>query len=80
MDDVRKRITSPWAARNVYQVVFNEETLDVDYPQTEKIRKQERKRRKKQGKPYHEFMKDWLERKPEEVIIRSYGPWPDGIK
>jgi acetophenone carboxylase len=80
MDDVRKRITSPWAARNVYHVAFNDETLEVDYPQTEKIRKQERKRRKKQGKPYHEFMKDWLERKPEDVIIRSYGPWPDGIK
>jgi len=80
MDDVRKRITSPWAARNVYHIAFDEETLEVDYPGTEKLRKQERRRRKKQGKPYHRFIKEWLKKKPKDEIIRSYGPWPEGIK
>jgi acetophenone carboxylase len=80
IDDVRKQVTSSWAARNVYHVIFNEETLEIDYNETEKSRNQERERRKKQGKPYHEFIKDWLEKKPGDVIIRSYGPWPEGIK
>jgi translation elongation factor EF-Ts len=45
-----------------------------------KLRAQERERRKKQGKPYHEFVKEWLKKEPKEEIIRSYGPWPDGIR
>jgi acetophenone carboxylase len=79
MEDVRKRITSPWAARNVYQVAFDEQTLELDPQGTEKLRQQERERRKSQGKPYDEFMKEWQDRKPKDEIIRSYGPWPDGI-
>jgi len=80
MDDVQKRITSTWAARHIYKVAFDEETLEIDVPGTEKLRQQERDRRKKEGKPFHEFMKEWLEKKPKDEIIRSYGPWPDGIK
>jgi len=80
MDDVRKCITSPWAAKNVYRVDFDEETLEPDYPGTEKLREQERKRRKRQGKPYHKFIKEWLNKRPSDEIIRSYGPWPEGIK
>jgi acetone carboxylase alpha subunit len=80
MDDVRKQITSPWAARNVYHVSFDEETLEVHHSETEALRSQERERRKKQGKSFDEFMKEWLAKKPSDEIIRSYGPWPEGIK
>jgi len=80
MDDVRKQITSPWAARNVYHVSFDEETLEVHHSETEKLRSQERERRKKQGKFFDEFIKEWLAKKPSDEIIRSYGPWPEGIK
>jgi N-methylhydantoinase B/oxoprolinase/acetone carboxylase alpha subunit len=79
MDDVRKGITSPWAATNVYRVAFDEETLEVNLEGTRRLREEERNRRRKQGKPYHEFMKEWLERKPSDHILRSYGPWPEGI-
>lgn len=74
VDDVRKGITSIWTATNVYHISFNEVTLEVDYPETERLRTQERERRLKQGKPYHEFMKEWLEKKPSDEILRSYGP------
>jgi N-methylhydantoinase B/oxoprolinase/acetone carboxylase alpha subunit len=80
MEDVRKQVTSVWAARNVYHVAFDEETLEVDRTGTEDLRARERERRKKQGKPYDEFMKEWIERKPRDEIIRSYGPWPEGMK
>lgn len=80
VEDVRKRIVSPWAARNVYRVAFDEDTLELDYEETKRLRQQERERRKKEGKPYHEFIKEWLQRRPRDEIIRSYGPWPDGIK
>jgi acetophenone carboxylase len=80
MEDVRKRITSPWVARNVYHVAFDEETLDIDYSGTEELRARERDSRKQRGKPFHEFMEEWSARKPSDEIIRSYGPWPDGIK
>ena len=80
MDDVRKQITSPWAAENVYRVAFDAETLDVNHPETEKLRSLERQRRKDQGKPFHDFIGEWLQRKPRDEIIRSYGPWPEGIK
>ena len=80
IEDMRKRIVSPWAARNVYRIAFNEETLELDYEETKKLREQERKRRKREGRPYHEFMKEWSQKQPREDIIRSYGPWPEGIK
>ena len=80
INDLRKKITSPWTAANVYHVAFDEETLEIDRIETGKLRQQERERRKRQGKPYNELIKEWLERKPGDQIIRSYGPWPEGIK
>jgi acetophenone carboxylase len=80
VEDVRRRITSPWAAKNVYHIALNEDTFEVDYAETEFLRAKERERRKKQGKPYDEFMEQWLEKKPSDEILRSYGPWHEGIK
>ena len=80
IEDVRKKTVSPWAARNVYRIDFSEETLELDYEETKKLREQERERRKREGQPYHEFMKEWSQKQPKDEIIRSYGPWPEGIK
>jgi acetophenone carboxylase len=80
VEDVRKQITSAWAARNIYHVAFSEEALEVDHAETEKLRSKERDRRKRQGKPYQEFVSEWLEQKPRDEIIRSYGPWPGGME
>ena len=51
-----------------------------DYAETKKLREQERERRRREGKPYHEFLKEWSQKQPREDNIRSYGPWPEGIK
>jgi acetophenone carboxylase len=80
MEDVRKGITSEWAARNVYHVAFDEQTLEADLAETEKLRNEEREQRRRRGIPYDDFIKAWLVKKPKDEIIRSYGPWPDGIK
>ncbi len=79
-EDIGKGIVSPWAARNVYRVAFDEETLEIDHAGTRTLRERERERRKREGKPYHEFMEVWSQKQPREDIIRSYGPWPEGIR
>jgi N-methylhydantoinase B/oxoprolinase/acetone carboxylase alpha subunit len=78
--DLRRGLISDWAARNVYQVAFNSETLELDATGTEKLRAQKREERKKKGKPYAEFNKSWLKKRPSDYQLRYYGPWPDAIK
>ena len=31
----------------------------------------------KRGRPYDEFQKEWLKKKPPEEILGFYGSWPD---
>ncbi len=77
MEDISNDITSRWVARNVYKVVFDEETLIVDETATAQLREQERKQRLRQGKRYDEFIADWQQRKPKREILKYYGNWPD---
>ena len=80
VEDVKKGIVSTWTARNVYHVALDEQTLEIDLAETERLRAQERDQRRERGKPYQEFMKEWLEKRPSDEILRSYGPWHEGIK
>jgi len=80
LKDLRQGIISPWTARNVYCIAFDEATMTLDPAQTQKLRETERAKRKKRGKPFEKFTKDWLTLKPSKEILRYYGPWPDGIK
>ena len=77
MKDIEEGITSIWAARDIYKVVFDEETLFVNYDETEKSREDERVSRKKRGIPYKDFIHRWLGLKPDEDIIEHYGVWPN---
>jgi len=76
MNDIRKVITSPWAARNVYHVAYDEETRVVDYEKTKELRKKERQERIKRGKKYEEFEKEWLKKRPPEEALKYFGNWP----
>ncbi|MDY7037551.1 MAG: hypothetical protein SV375_15485 [Thermodesulfobacteriota bacterium] len=58
-------------------MVYDHETLAIDYEKTEKLRQAERKKRLGRGKPYEEFEKEWLLKKPPEEILGVYGSWPD---
>jgi len=77
--DVENKITSNWTARHIYKVVFDEQTLIVNYEETERLREKERQARKARGVPYHEFLKQWLTQKPNDELLRHYGTWPDPI-
>jgi len=77
MSDLRKKITTHRVARDIYKVVYDPDTLSVDIEATEKARKLERENRKKRGKPYHEFIREWSEKKPPEDILNFYGSWPN---
>ena len=77
MEDLRRGIISEWVARNVYRVVYEPGDYVVDLVETEKSRKRERKARIKRGMPYHQFIKQWLGRKPPEKILKYYGSWPE---
>lgn len=48
-----------WAATHVYKVVFDLESLSVDYEKTEETRKEEFEDKKRRGKTYEEFEKEW---------------------
>lgn len=79
MADIRRGLTSHGVARNVYQVAYDQDALRVDHAATRALREQERENRKRRGRPYAEFEREWLKRKPSEELTREYGPWPEAI-
>jgi acetophenone carboxylase len=76
MKDLKAQVVSDWAAQNIYRVSYDPVTFRVDYKKTEELRQAEREARKRRGKPYAEFEKEWSQKKPKEEIITHYGTWP----
>ncbi|MEM4218172.1 MAG: hydantoinase B/oxoprolinase family protein, partial [Candidatus Methanomethylicaceae archaeon] len=76
MEDLIAGKISHWAARNVYKVVYDPQTMRVDWEETERARQEERKRRRERGKPFREFLKEWQGKRPPEEALRFYGEWP----
>lgn len=74
--DLKLGVVSRWAAENVYKIVFDGDSLVVDQKKTEEARQKERERRKKQGRPYAEFVKEWALKKPPTEALKYYGEWP----
>lgn len=77
LKDVKSGIMSDWSARNIYKVIIDPESHEVDLKGTEKLRARERKNRLRRGKTYDEFLKRWLQKKPPEEALENYGTWPD---
>jgi len=77
VNDVRDEIISDWAARNVYCVAYDTETLIADDEKTTELRQHARSDRLCQAKRYEEFEKGWLKKKPPEDMLNYYGSWPD---
>jgi hypothetical protein len=77
MQDLENGIVSPWAAQNVYKVVYDERRLAVDEEKTKLLREQERIDRKARGKKFEQFEKEWLKKKPSGETLEFYGTWPD---
>jgi acetone carboxylase alpha subunit len=74
--DIEENLLSHEAARRVYHVVFNPDTLALDLVATQKAREAERAARKKRGVPYKEFCKNWVKPEP-PADIPFYGSWGD---
>lgn len=77
VQDVENRIISDAVARQVYRVAYDPETFVVDEEETKRLREAEREERKRRGKVYADFEREWLQKRPPEEALKYYGVWPD---
>lgn len=83
IQDLREERTTPWAAKHIYHVEYDERTLRLDKARTEESRKKTREERKKRGKSFSEFETQWLKLAPSQDLLQYYGTYPnpsEGIK
>ena len=78
VNDIRDDIISHWAAQHVYHVAYDRATWTADAAQTAELRRQERADRLSRAKPFGDFERAWLQKKPPEDMLGYYGSWPDG--
>lgn len=76
VEDFRNGLISMRTVVKIYHVVIDETTKAVDLPATKAARDQERQRRKRLGKPYAEFIKQWETEHP-PAHLPFYGSWKD---
>jgi len=76
LKDLRDGLTTHWAARNVYRIVYDDKTLRLDTEGTARSRAQRKAERLGRAKPYDEFEAEWKKLRPPDSVIRSYGPYP----
>jgi acetophenone carboxylase len=75
--DLRRGLVAPWAAENIYHVVYDEETLRLNAEATQDRRSQVLQERKQRGKTYDEFVGEWEKQAPPAEILTYYGAYPD---
>ena len=80
MTDLRRGVITAWVARNVYRVGYDEETMAVDWEETQRLRAAERDARRARGKPWQQFHAEWDSLRPPEQALKYYGTWPDAEK
>jgi len=76
MADVEAGYLSDETAREIYFVVYDPATLAVDAGATEAARAGERQARLRRGRPYREFVDDWVKPEP-PAHLPYYGSWGD---
>lgn len=74
--DVRRNIISPEVARDVYGVVFDQDTFLINVAATAEARAHIRQERALRGRPYQEFEAEWLRRRPPAEALEYFGEWP----
>ncbi len=74
--DVAAGYLSPEVAREIYFVVYDKQNLAVDVDVTAAARDAERAARKRRGRPYAEFVADWVTPEP-PAHLPYYGSWGD---
>lgn len=75
--DLRRKLVTEWAVRNIYRVAYDADTLRLDAAATEALRREARAARKARARPYAEFVREWERQRPPAAVLRWYGQWPD---
>ncbi|MDY6862505.1 MAG: hydantoinase B/oxoprolinase family protein [Thermodesulfobacteriota bacterium] len=63
MKDIKNKMTGERTATEIYGVVFDRETLKIDYEKTTKLRERKRKDRLRNGIPAKQYIKDMVEKR-----------------
>lgn len=79
MKDLAEDLISHENARDIYKVVYDEDTLIVDAAATAKLRAEYRRERIARGKPFDEFCKEWVTDEP-PPNLPYFGSWNDKSK
>jgi len=74
MKDVDEQLISHDTAANLYCVVYDADTLVVDEAATDERRRNERKKRLQQGRPYKDFVQETVKDLPPAGIL-YFGNW-----
>jgi acetone carboxylase alpha subunit len=72
------RITAK-VARDIFAVLYDEQTFRLDAEATAALRAQVRKDRLRRGKPYQEFVDEWVTEEPPADLL-YFGSWGDDIE
>jgi len=75
--DLEEELITPDVAEKIYAVIIDPETRLIDVAKTEERRAAIRKERLVRGRPFQEFMEDWLTKKPADSVLEHYGNWPE---
>jgi hypothetical protein len=76
MKDLAEDLMSHENARDIYKVVYDENTLVVDEAATKQLRDEYRQERIRRGKPFDEFCAEWVTSEP-PAHIPYFGSWSD---
>jgi acetophenone carboxylase len=77
MADLRDNRTTPWAARHIYRVVYDPQSLRVDLEATDHLRRETLAERKARGRPFRDFEKEWLKKSPPRRLLQYFGGYPN---
>ncbi|MDE0494697.1 MAG: hydantoinase B/oxoprolinase family protein, partial [Acidimicrobiaceae bacterium] len=80
LGDIANGITSPELAERLYGVVLAASGDRVDSDATEDRRAEIRAERKRQGRPYADFVAEWSQRRPPPDALRHYGEFPAPVQ
>lgn len=77
--DLEEQLVSPETARELYRVVYDEETLSVDMEATAALRQAERQARLARGMSWDDFIANCVTAEP-PADIPYYGSWNDSVE
>ena len=80
MQDIEDNRVTHHAAKNIYQIEYDEESLTVDEEATAQHREEYRQKRLDEAVPFEKFQAEWQDKQPREDVIKYYGSWPEAEK